>query len=121
MAIIIFILLNISPAFFLQVYGQGDAFINDAIPVVRVVSSALIIMSFSTIWLNAVLGTGNSTICLAIDILAIICYVIYVYLVLEYYNLSVAVGWMSEWIYWTTIFIPAYLYMRSGKWKHKVI
>lgn len=120
-SILIFILLNTTAGYFLQVYGQGETFINEAIPVVRVVSTALIIMSFSTVYLNAVLGTGNSKINLAIEIVAIILYSLYAYYVLEYLNLSLAIGWMAEWIYWLFIFTCAYLYMRSGRWKNKVI
>ncbi len=59
-AIIVAILLNIFPELFLSVYGQDAAFTAAAIPVIRIVSSALVLMSFSTVWLNAVTGTGNT-------------------------------------------------------------
>jgi len=115
------ILLNLFPRVFLAVYGQDQIFVDAAIPVIRVISTALILMSFSTIWLNAVAGTGNTTINLAIEIITIIFYCVYVYFVLEYFRLSILYGWMSEWVYWSSTFIFAYLYMRSGKWKKKVI
>lgn len=115
------LLLNIFPYLFLSIYGQGNEFIEEAIPVVRIVSSALILMSFSTVWLNAVTGTGNSKITLYIELITIILYCIYVYLVLEVFNLPIMIGWMSEWLYWTCLFTASYLYMRSGKWKGKVI
>ena len=118
---IIFLLLNIAPSFLLKVYGQGDDFIIQAVPVVRVVSIALIIMSVSTIWLNAVLGTGNTRVNLIIEIVAIIIYSIYAYVILEKLQLSIAFGWTAEWIYWISMFIPAFLYMKSGRWKHKKI
>jgi putative MATE family efflux protein len=115
------ILLNVFAVQFLSIYGQGDDFINAAIPVLRVVSIALLIMSISTIWLNAVTGTGNSTITLRIEMLAIVLYLIYVYLTMEYFNLPITVGWMSEILYWTSLLLPSYLYIRSFKWKGKVI
>jgi MATE family multidrug resistance protein len=115
------LLLNLFPHLFLSIYGQGEEFIGDAIPVVRIVSSALILMSFSTVWLNAVTGTGNSKVTLYIETFTIILYCIYVYLVLEVLNLPISVGWMSEWLYWIMLFTASYLYIRSGKWKGKVI
>jgi MATE family multidrug resistance protein len=115
------LLLNLFPRLFLSIYGQGEEFIGDAIPVVRIVSSALILMSFSTVWLNAVTGTGNSKVTLYIETFTIILYCIYVYLVLEVFNLPISVGWMSEWLYWIMLFTASYLYIRSGKWKGKVI
>jgi len=120
-AITIAILLNIFPEVFLSIFGQDEDFIRAAIPVVRVVSSALVMMSFATVWLNAVTGTGNTTINLGIEFITIVFYSIYVYLVLDYYNLPIIYGWMSEWVYWSFTFTLSFLYMRSGKWKSKVI
>jgi putative MATE family efflux protein len=120
-AIVVGILLNIFPTAFLSIYGQSPEFIQSAIPVVRVVSSALVLMSFSAIWLNAVTGTGNSKINLLIEFITITAYCLYVYIVLEVFNLSIVVGWMSEWLYWTFIFTLSYWYIKSGKWKGRVI
>ena len=120
-SIAVALILNLFPYTFLSIYGQGEEFIEDAIPVVRIVSSALILMSFSTIWLNAVTGTGNSKITLYIELFTIILYCIYVYLVLEIFKLPITIGWMSEWLYWGVLFISSFLYMRSGKWKGKRI
>ena len=114
-------LFNIFPGFLLSIFGQDESFIKAAIPVVRVVSSAMILMSFSVVWLNAVTGTGNSRYTLFIEIVTIVLYCIYVYLVLEVFNLSIVYGWMSEWLYWLSIFFFSWLYMRSGRWKNKVI
>jgi len=117
----IFIVLNLVPEFFLSFYSQGETFIAEATPIVRIVSLALLMMSFGTIWLNAVTGTGNSRVNLLIELITIVVYVIYVYLVLEHWNLSIGWGWVSEWVYWISMFSMAYAYMKSGRWKGKVI
>lgn len=120
-AAIIFIILNISDGFLLKVYGQGDDFIKAAVPVVRVVSAALVLMSVSTVWLNAVTGTGNTRINLQIEIVAITLYCIYAYIVLEKLNMPITWGWASECVYWTAMLIPSFFYIQSGKWKGKKI
>lgn len=116
-----FVILNLVPEIFLSFYGQGDEFINEAIPVVRIVSLALMMMSIGTIWLNAVTGTGNSQVNLLIELVTIIIYCVYVYVVLEYWNLPITWGWGSEWVYWISMFSMAFVYMKSGKWKGKQI
>lgn len=120
-AIIVSILLNLFPHLFLSIYGQSSLFTEHAIPVVRVVSIAMILMSVSVVLLNAVTGTGNSRVTLLIEACTIVFYCMYVYLVLDKYFLSITIGWMSEWIYWISIFIPSYLYLKSGRWKKKNI
>ncbi len=120
-AILVCIFLNLFPHLFLSIYGQGEDFITAAIPVLRIVSSALVFMSISVVWMNAVTGTGNSKINLASEIAAITFYCIYVYIVLEKLQLPIVWGWASEWIYWTTIFVPSFWYIKSGRWKNKKI
>lgn len=121
LAIVVGLILTLFPQVFLSIYGQGDEFIEEAIPVVRVVASALVLMSFSTVWLNAVTGTGNSKINLAIEAVSILFYCAYVYITLEVFDLPIVYGWMSEWLYWMILFSLSYWYIRSGKWKSKVI
>ena len=116
-ALLVCTFLNIFPHAFLSIYGQGEDFIQAAIPVLRVVSSALVFMSISVVWMNAVTGTGNSKMNLLSEIAAITFYCIYVYTVLEKLKLPITYGWASEWIYWTTILIPSFWYIRSGRWK----
>jgi len=120
-ALVIAAFLNLFPDILLSIYGQDRTFIRAAIPVLRVVSTALVLMSFSTIWLNAVTGTGNTRVNLAIEVVTILFYSLYVYLVLEWQHGSLVFGWMSEWLYWGCIFSLSYWYIGSGKWKGKVI
>jgi putative MATE family efflux protein len=120
-ASLVCLFLNIFPHAFLSIYGQGEDFITEAIPVLRIVSSALLFMSISVVWMNAVTGTGNSKMNLVSEFAAITFYCIYVYTVLEKMNLPLVWGWASEWIYWTTIFVPSFWYIRSGRWKNRKI
>ncbi len=120
-SVFVFVILNIVPEFFLSFYSQGDEFIAEAVPIVRIVSVALLMMSVGTIWLNAVTGTGNSRVNLMIELVTIIVYCVYVFLVLEYWNLSIGWGWGSEWVYWISMFSMAFVYMKSGRWKGKTI
>lgn len=116
---LLFLILTFWPELLLSIYGQEPDFIQDAIPVVRVISIALLMMSFGPVWLNAVTGTGNTTVNLWIEMITLFIYVIYVYLVLEYYKMPITWGWASEWVYWLSMFSMAYLYMKSGRWKGK--
>jgi putative MATE family efflux protein len=116
-AVLVFILLNVFAHQFLSIYGQGEDFMQEGIPVLRVVSVALLFMSIATVWLNGVTGTGNSSVNLAIEFMAIIIYIIYSYLTIEYYQLPITIGWMCEIIYWISLLIPSYWYIKSMRWE----
>ena len=120
-AVMICLLLNVFARPFLSIYGQGEGFMQEGIPVLRVVSFALVLMAIATIWLNGVTGTGQSKINLAIEFIAIIIYVIYAYFTIEYFQLPITIGWVCEIIYWITLLIPSYAYIHSMHWKNKKI
>lgn len=109
-------LLNISPEFFLSFYGQDEMFILEGIPVIRIISIALLLMSFSSVWLNAVTGTGNTMVNLIIEVITLSVYIVYVYLTLETWNLPITWGWGSEMVYWIGMFSMSFWYMKSKRW-----
>lgn len=116
-AAVVCIILNIIPELFLSIYGQGELFIQEGVPVVRIVSVALVLMAVGCVWLNAVTGTGNTVVNLIIEAVTIVVYIVYVYLILEYLDLSITWGWASEALYWISMFSMSFYYIRSGKWK----
>lgn len=118
---ILCILLNVFPHVFLSIYNAKPDFVADAIPVVRVISVSLLMMSIAVVWLNSITGTGNTKMNLKIEILTILIYCIYVYVVTGKLKLSIVYAWASEFLYWTFTFILAWRYMRNGKWMHKEI
>lgn len=112
------LLINIFPELFLNIYGRDAGFMDEAIPVIRMVSAGIMIMSFATVWLNAVTGTGKTRVNLMIEIAAIIVYSAYIYLVLKVWDLGLVWAWASELVYWSMLFLLSYLFMRSKKWQH---
>ncbi len=116
--LVVFIPVQLFTREILSIFNEDAAFLTMAVPVLRVVSVAIMMMSVSTVCLNAVTGTGNTKINLIIEMITIVMYIVYVYLVMEVYNLSIAWGWGSEWVYWTSIFIMSFAYLKSGKWNN---
>jgi multidrug resistance protein, MATE family len=112
-------LINIFPTQFFKIFGQEDAFVKEGIPVIRTVSLGLLCMSVANIWLNGVTGTGKTRTNLAIEIIAITVYLIYSYIFTKLHYTTLAMAWSNEMVYWTTIFVMAFLFFKSGKWKVK--
>jgi multidrug resistance protein, MATE family len=118
---ILCLLMNIFPAVFLRLFSEDQTFVAEALPVIRMVTIGVLGMSVATVWLNAVTGTGNTRINLLIEIVAIFLYSIYVWQVLMIWKLSLVWAWASELLYWLILFLLSFFYIRSGKWKNKII
>lgn len=115
------LVINFFPEMFLNIFHSKGGFIGEAIPVIRIVTAGMLSMSIATVWLNAVTGTGNTRVNLLIEIAAIIIYCFYIWVVLDVWKLSLVWAWASELLYWVSLFAFSFLYIRSGKWKGKVI
>ena len=113
------LLVNIFPTAFFGLFGQGDEFVKQGIPVLRVVSFGLMFMSIANIWLNGVTGTAKTRMNLFIEIIAITVYLIYTWYFIKVNYISLAMAWSNELVYWFTIFIISFIYLRSGRWKTK--
>ena len=120
-AFIIVALLNIFPHTFLSIFGQGDDFIQKAIPVLRVVSSAMLLMSIAVVWLNSLTGTGQTRKNLATEIIAIIFYLAYTLFIVKALRLPLLYAWSNECVYWIVVFSFAFIFMNKDKWKMKKI
>ena len=121
-AIIVCAVLNLFPEVYLSLFRPNDsAFVSEGTPVLRLIGFVTLFLSVGTVWLNAVIGTGNSRVTFLIEISTLVFYCMYVFVVLEIKHLSILWGWLSEVLYWTLLFSLSYFYMRSKRWKHTVI
>ena len=109
--------LNIFPVNFLGLFGQDKEFITSALPVLRVVSLGMMLMSIAAVWLNSVTGTGKTTMNLVIELVAIVFYLIYTFVITIKLRLPLAVVWSNELVYWLFIFLVSFLFMKKGSWK----
>jgi multidrug resistance protein, MATE family len=121
LAVFFAVIINIFPANILSIYGQNEAFIEMGVPVVRIVSGAIILMSLGAVALNGVNGTANTRITLYIEIVAITFYSVYIYLIFEHWRMPFIVGWFCEILYWTGILTLAFGYLQRGNWRGKVV
>ena len=109
---------NIFPAVFFGLFDQGPAFVAQGIPVLRVVSAGLLFMSVSNIWLNGVTGTAKTRVNLLIEIISITVYLVYTWFFMRVNYISLAIAWSNELVYWCSIFLMSFWYLRSGRWKN---
>ncbi len=111
------LIINIFPQLFFGLFGQGTSFIAAGTSVLRVVTLGMLVMSFANIWLNGVTGTGKTSINLAIELIAVSVYFIYTWIFMKLHYISLEMAWSNELVYWTTMFVLAFAYIKTGRWK----
>lgn len=118
---ILCVLLNIFAYEFLSLYVDNDSLINLAIPSLRIISVSSIIMGIATILFNTIVGTGNTRTGLLIEIFCVCCYIVYCYFIIQRAQMPLRWAWASEFVYWGTLVTTGYIYLRSHRWKNKIV
>ncbi len=91
--------------------------IEATVPLLRVISIALIAFSFGMIVFSGLSGTGKTFIALLIEIAAITFYLVTAFFLAIVMNAGAPAVWFVEVIYFSLLGIFAVLYLRTGKWK----
>ncbi len=90
----------------------------DIYPVLLVI---LIFFCIGAIYMNGLMGTGETTLVFRIQLFATILYLIYVFVTIKHLNLSLAWAWGTEILYWAFIIITTVYFLRTNRWRQKVI
>jgi multidrug resistance protein, MATE family len=109
------------PELFARIYTSDAGLIAASVPVMKVVSVAMIFCAIGNIIFNAVSGTGNTKTAFMIEFITLFFYLGYVYYTAILNPQPVAVVWMSEFVYWSLIGLVGYIYLRKGNWQKKVL
>ena len=106
--------------FYLSLFTSDAMLIEVALPSLRVIAVATLVMSLGTVSFNGVVGTGRTTINLIIEMTSVFIYLIYCYVAIEKMRMPLHVAWMSEFVYWISLLLISYSYLRWGKWRGRV-
>ena len=119
--LVICILLLAFSGSFLSVYTSDPALVAFAIPSLRIIVLATLVMAISTVVFNGVVGTGNTLVNLTMEIGCVGAYLVYCYFVIYRWQSPLFWCWGSEFVYWISLLVASSIYMRSGRWKGKLV
>lgn len=109
------------PRTLIHIYTDDPSLINDTVLPLYVLISSLPLYSLGSVLFSAVSGTGNTRTALSFEIITLVFYLSYAWFIIAHLRSSVALAWTTEHMYWFFLMILSFLYLRSGKWRHKQI
>lgn len=117
----VLLLLAIFPHEVIRVYTDIPELIPASVPAMLVMTSSYFVTVAAMVYFNAVSGTGNTKRAFVLELMALVVYLCYCTIVIGVMKADVAVCWTAEHVYALGLFVISFLYMKSGKWKNKVI
>lgn len=114
-------IIAIAPKFWIScIASEKDmTLVSDTVNALIVLLTALPICSLSSVLFNSISGTGNTRIALNLEMITMVLYMSGIGLIVFYLQASVAVCWTVEHIYWGSLLILSYLYLKFGNWRTK--
>lgn len=86
-----------------------------------VLGTMLLVSSIATVVYNGLMGTGATRISLIIQIISVILYLGYAFVVINVLHQGLGYAWSSEIVYWGFLLIFTAIYFYTGRWRqHEV-
>ncbi|MEW5844803.1 MAG: MATE family efflux transporter [Bacteroidota bacterium] len=104
-----------------KVYTNDEHIIYATIPVIRVVALAALTMASAFISFNGVSGTGSTRVSFAIELFTLVIYLGWAYLMAITLGKSLSWVWTSEILYGVLVTTISLIYLRTGRWKNRVV
>ncbi|MDD2416219.1 MAG: MATE family efflux transporter, partial [Parabacteroides sp.] len=120
MAVFVFFVV-LFPKTILSVYTNDPQLIADAVSSIYVISAAMLISSVGSIYFSGVTGTGNTRSALLMEVITLVFYGFYIYVIGIQLNLPVEVCFTTELVYYIGLFAFSVIYLKKGSWQHKKI
>lgn len=109
------------PEAILSIYTNEAALIAESVSSIYVISGAMLISSVCLVFFNGMSGTGNTRSALAIELVTLSIYCVYIYIVGMRLRLPVSICFTVEGIYFTVLLILSAIYLKKATWQNKKI
>ena len=109
------------PEIFIMIYTDITDLVSASVPSLWVLCAAYLLTIPAFVYFQAVSGTGNAKSAFALELVALLVYVLYCFVVIEVMRSDVAVCWTAEAVYAAVMVIVCRTYLWSGHWRGKQI
>jgi putative MATE family efflux protein len=109
------------PETILSVYTNDPSLIAGSVPSVYVISGVMLLCAVGGVCFNGVSGTGNTRSALLIELITLVFYCIYIYIIGLRLKMPVHICFTSEIIYFGLLFAMSAFYLKKGNWRNKKI
>lgn len=113
----------VNPEFWISLIASNKdmSLVYETVTPLYVLLFALPICSLGTVLFNSISGTGNTRWALIFELITIVFYVFAMYVIVIKNKSSVAACWTVEYVYWGTLMILSFIYLKKANWRNKEI
>jgi len=111
----------IFPKTILSIYTNDPTLIEGSLSSVYVIGAAMLLSAISNIVFNGVSGTGNTRAALGMELIVLLFYCVYLYIIGIHLRMPVHICFTVEFIYYGLLMTFCIIYLKKGRWHNKKI
>ena len=96
-------------------------YIEETAEILQFISASILIFGFISVYFQTIAGSGNTRHSFLVEFISVMIYIITSYLFIKIMNLDIYWIWSVEYIYFISLGLLSYLYLKFFNWKDKKI
>lgn len=109
------------PSALVSLINPDPSIQQESIEILRFVFGSILIFGISSVYFQSISGTGNTRFTFIVELTAVFIYILSAYILIKVFHVSLFWVWSVEYIYFITLGVLSYSYLRFFKWQSKVL
>ncbi len=109
------------PEKLISMINPADLYIEKSASILRFIFGSIIMYGFFSVYFQTISGSGNTRWTLAVEMASVGVYILFAYLFIHTFSLDIYWVWSVEYIYFGTMGLASYIYLKKSNWKKKII
>jgi putative MATE family efflux protein len=109
------------PETLIRLVNPSELYVSKSAEILRFVSISIFLYGFVSVYFQTINGSGNTIFSMSVEMLSVFLYLIVAYVFIKIIQLDIYWVWSVEYIYFGTIGLLSYLYLKRFNWKKKII
>jgi putative MATE family efflux protein len=109
------------PETLIRLVNPNELYLLKSAETLRFVSISIFLYGFVSVYFQTINGSGNTIFSMTVEMLSVFLYLVVAYVFIKILQLDIYWVWSVEYIYFGTIGILSYLYLKRFNWRKKVI
>jgi Na+-driven multidrug efflux pump len=109
------------PETLIRFVNPSELYVAKSAEILRFVSISIFLYGFVSVYFQTINGSGNTIFSMTVEMLSVFLYLLVAFIFIKVLQLDIYWIWSVEYIYFGTIGLLSYLYLKRFNWKKKVI
>jgi putative MATE family efflux protein len=109
------------PESLIRVVNPNELYVAKSAEILRFVSVSIFLYGFVSVYFQTINGSGNTIFSMTVEMLSVFIYLVFAFVFIKILKLDIFWVWTVEYIYFGTIGLLSYFYLRRFNWKKKII